>query len=148
MLYKNEEDAKRTFLSMMAVPDWGRRIAPAEWGIEGTEELDIADVFDGTPKIKLSKLKSDFNIKTIAILALVIVLIAWGGFALLSHFSDTEEIIEEVAPPPVVKPVVEKPKTTSTMRIIVITTGCFTENSETFICYSPLIKLLFVSASD
>lgn len=110
MLYKNEEDAKRTFLSMMAVPDWGRRIAPAEWGIEGTEELDIADVFDGTPKIKLSKLKSDFNIKTIAILALVIVLIAWGGFALLSHFSDTEEIIEEVASPPVVKPVVEKPK--------------------------------------
>ena len=111
MLYRNEEDAKRTFLSMMAVPDWGRRIAPVEWGIEGTEELDITEVFKDTPKVKLSKLKSDFNIKVIAAIAVAVVLIAWGGFALLSRFSATEEIIEEVAAPaPVVKPVVEKPK--------------------------------------
>ena len=113
MLYRNEEDAKRTFLSMMAVPDWGRRVAPAEWGIEGTEELNIEEVFAGTPKIKLTKLKSNFNIKIVVAIAVAVVLIAWFGFALLSRFSATEEIIEEVAPAPVVKPVVEKPKVVS-----------------------------------
>jgi len=114
MLYRNEEDAKRTFLSMMAVPDWGRKVAPAEWGIEDTEELDIVQVFADTPKIKLSKLKGDFNVKIVAAIAVAVVLVAWGGFALLSRFSATEEIIEEVAAPaPVVKPVVEKPKIVS-----------------------------------
>lgn len=114
MLYQKEEDAKRTFLSMMAVPDWGRKIAPSEWGIEDTEEVDIAELFAKAPKIKLAKLKNDFNIKTIIILAVAIILVAWGGFALLSHFSGSEDVIEEVvAPPPVVKPVVEKPKVMS-----------------------------------
>ncbi len=113
MLYRNEDDAKRTFLSMMAVPDWGRKVAPKEWGIEDTEEMDIAEVFKETPKIKLLKIKDGFNVKTVAILAIVIIALAWGGFTLLSHFSGTEEIIEEVVPPPVAKPVAEKPKVTT-----------------------------------
>ena len=37
MLFLNEQEAKDQFLSMLAVPDWGRKIAPPEWGIEETE---------------------------------------------------------------------------------------------------------------
>ena len=46
MLFLNEQEAKDQFLSMLAVPDWGRKIAPPEWGIEETEypDLIISDV--------------------------------------------------------------------------------------------------------
>ena len=41
MLFLNEQEAKDQFLSMLAVPDWGRKIAPPEWGIEETEYPDL-----------------------------------------------------------------------------------------------------------
>ena len=66
MLYLNEDDAKRNFVSMMAVPDWGRRVAPASWQIEGTEERNIDEVLAKAPKVKLQKLKKELSIKTVS----------------------------------------------------------------------------------
>ena len=111
MLYLNEEDAKRNFVSMMAVPDWGRRVAPASWQIEGAEERSIDEVFAKAPKVKLLKLKKELSIKAVSILVAAVVLIGWGAFSLLSYMFGSSEVIREViAPPPVVKPVVEEPK--------------------------------------
>ena len=36
VLFVNEEDAKEQFMSMLSVPDWARKIAPEEWGIDDT----------------------------------------------------------------------------------------------------------------
>ena len=111
MLYLNEDDAKRNFVSMMAVPDWGRRVAPASWQIDGTEERSLDEVFAKAPKVKLLKLKKELSIKTVSILVAAVVLIGWGAFSLLSYMFGSSEVIREViAPPPVVKPVVEAPK--------------------------------------
>ena len=111
MLYLNEEDAKRNFVSMMAVPDWGRRVAPASWQIDGTEERSIDEVLAKAPRVKLQKLKKELSIKTVSILVAAVVLIGWGAFSLLSYMFGSSEVIREViAPPPVVKPVVEPPK--------------------------------------
>ena len=111
MLYLNEDDAKRNFVSMMAVPDWGRRVAPASWQIDGTEERSIDEVLAKAPRVKLQKLKKELSIKTVSILVAAVVLIGWGAFSLLSYMFGSSEVIREViAPPPVVKPVVEPPK--------------------------------------
>lgn len=37
VLFLKEEDAKEQFMSMLAVPDWGRKIAPKEWELPDTE---------------------------------------------------------------------------------------------------------------
>lgn len=56
ILYLNEEDAKRAFFAMMAVPDWGRKIAPASWGIDGTEEVDLWDILKSPGQSKLIRI--------------------------------------------------------------------------------------------
>lgn len=44
MVFVNEEDAKTQFMSMLAVPDWEKKIAPAEWNIDGTEDIDLTEL--------------------------------------------------------------------------------------------------------
>ena len=75
VLYLNEDDAKRAFMSMMAVPDWGRKIAPAGWHVDGTEEVDISDVLrpSGAKLMRIDK-----NRKTkirVAIMALILIVL-------------------------------------------------------------------------
>ena len=41
VLFVKEEDAKEQFMSMLSVPDWSKKIAPAEWAIDETEDKDI-----------------------------------------------------------------------------------------------------------
>ena len=53
ILYLKEDDAKKAFYAMMAVPDWGRKIAPASWEIEGTEEVDLWDLLKNPGTAKL-----------------------------------------------------------------------------------------------
>ena len=45
VLFVKEEDAKEQFMSMLSVPDWSKKIAPAEWGIDETEQKDISEVW-------------------------------------------------------------------------------------------------------
>ncbi|MBR2033586.1 MAG: type 4b pilus protein PilO2 [Alphaproteobacteria bacterium] len=44
MLFFNEDEAKEQFMSMLAVPDWGKKIAPKEWDIEETEDVDLSEL--------------------------------------------------------------------------------------------------------
>ena len=43
MLFLKEEDARTQFESLLAVPDWGLKIAPPDWGEEATEYPDLVN---------------------------------------------------------------------------------------------------------
>ena len=100
MLYLNEEDAKRAFYAMMAVPDWGRKIAPASWDIEGTEEVDLWDILKSPGASKLMHINKNQRqkMKMAAIGAGVLVLLI--GYKLISGLFATEKkpMIRPLAP--------------------------------------------------
>ena len=102
MLFLSEEDAKNQFLSMMAVPDWGKKIAPAEWKIEDTEQADLENLLVRGARAKLQKIKGLRGTK----LLVVVVLSAIVGIWLASSVID--KLFLTPAPRPVVVPV--KPK--------------------------------------
>ena len=102
MLFLNEEEAKAQFMSMLAVPDWGRKIAPKEWGIEDTEEVDLGDLLMRGAKAKLQKIKALRGTKLFMVVAISAVVGIW----LLSSLIDTLFLAPTVRP--VVVPV--KPK--------------------------------------
>lgn len=69
MLFVNEQDAKDQFMSMLAVPDWGRKIAPAEWGIDETENPDLAEILQRGTVAKLEKIRALRGAKLLAVWA-------------------------------------------------------------------------------
>ena len=105
VLYLNEEDAQRAFFSMMAVPDWGYKIAPEEWGIEGTEEVDLDEILRNTRPAKLSHLSSVHGTKFkviaggVALIAIYILLQIFGMF-----FGGTDDpLVRSIVPPKIFK---------------------------------------------
>lgn len=82
MLFLKEEDAKEQFTSMLTVPDWGRKIAPANWGIDGAQAGDLIALLADTTRAKLQKIKALRGIKLYAILLASAII----GFWLLSTF--------------------------------------------------------------
>lgn len=81
MLFLKEEDAKNQFLSMLAVPDWGRKIAPKEWGLEETESPDLGALLSKGAKAKLQKIKGLRGTKLIIVISISGIV----GFWLLSN---------------------------------------------------------------
>ncbi len=84
MLFLSEDEVKNQFMSMMAVPDWGKKIAPKEWAIEETEEVDIEDILSRGARAKLQKIKGLRGSKLI----MVIVISAVVGLWLVSSLID------------------------------------------------------------
>ncbi len=107
MLYLNEEDAKRAFYAMMAVPDWGRKIAPASWEIEGTEEVDLWDILKAPGGSKLMHINKNQRQKMKIITIAAGVLVLFIGYKLISGLfsSETKPIIRPLAP---MKPLFEE----------------------------------------
>lgn len=109
ILYEDEEDAKRAFFAMMAVPDWGRKIAPASWDIEGTEEVFIEDLLNHSSGSKLmyankaQQQKTRMMIGGGAFIAFIIL------YKIISSFFKTETvaIIRPLAP---IQPLFEEKK--------------------------------------
>ena len=99
MLFLTEEEAKSQFMAMMAVPDWGKKIAPKEWEIEDTEELDIEEVIQRGAKVRLQKIKGLRGSK----LVLVVAISAIVGIWLISTLVD--KLFLTSAKRPVVVPV-------------------------------------------
>lgn len=96
MLFLSEEEAKNQFMSMLAVPDWGKKIAPKEWGIEETEDMDLGEILARGAKSKLQKIKALRGTK----LFLVIAISAIVGLWLLSS------LINQLFLTPTVRPIV------------------------------------------
>lgn len=103
MLFLNEEDAKEQFMSMLAVPDWGRKIAPAEWDIEDTELFEIDQLIDKGAEAFLKKVHGLRGPKLFAIIAAVGVAAIWLVSTLINSIF--------LAPPkaPIIAPVQVKP---------------------------------------
>ncbi|MBQ8870125.1 MAG: type 4b pilus protein PilO2 [Alphaproteobacteria bacterium] len=96
MLFLNEEDAKEQFMSMLAVPDWGRKIAPAEWQLEETETLDLATLLDKVADSKLQKIHALRGAKLFGVVAVVGIVSIWLVSMLINSVF--------LAPPP--KPII------------------------------------------
>ena len=77
MLFLNEEDAKEQFMSMLAVPDWGRKIAPAEWELEDVEPQSIESVLEKGVEAKLQKIHALRGAKLFAVIAAVGIASVW-----------------------------------------------------------------------
>ncbi len=85
VLFVKEEDAKEQFMSMLSVPDWSKKIAPAEWGIDETEQKDISEVFAQGLDIQLEKI----NALRGAELAIVVILSLAAGAWLVMFIANT-----------------------------------------------------------
>ena len=115
-LFLREEDAQRAFFSMMAVPDWDIKIAPAEWQIEGAEQVVLADLIKNARKVRLQELSAMRKTQFLVGIALFIIVVVIGIFYLISSLWEsvfTPKKIVAVPTPEVIKPVEptpEKPK--------------------------------------
>lgn len=109
MLFLDEEEAKSQFMSMMAVPDWGKKIAPPEWGIEETEYLDIGEVFQRGARVKLQKIKGLRGTKLLMVVGISAVVGIW----LISSLID--KLFLTPAKRPVVVPV--RPKAVQQVQV-------------------------------
>jgi hypothetical protein len=113
VLYKNEDDAQRAFFSMMAVPDWGRKVAPNSWGVEGTSELDLSEVLRNTRQVKLQKLSGLRGTKFIAAVGGAALIVLYILYSLISSLFKEDEVKIKKRPDfsKFRKPVIQKPKT-------------------------------------
>lgn len=109
MLFLKEEDAKEQFVSMMTVPDWGRKIAPAEWNIPETEALELEGILSNGVKAKLQKIKALRGPKLYAVIAASAVVSFW----IISSFI-TDVLFAPKKAPVVIAPV--KPKVVKPMK--------------------------------
>ena len=116
VVFSNEDEAKRAYASMMAVPDWGLRIVPAEWQVEGTEERDLASVLQKARKIRLQPINHVRRTKFLLVIAIIIVaIVVWLIYSLISLWKnvfppETIHVVEQPTVLPPVRPEPEKPK--------------------------------------
>jgi len=107
MLFLNEEDAKEQFMSMLAVPDWGRKIAPQEWLIEDTEVLDLEQLLERGSESKLQKIHALRGPKLFAVVAAIAVAGIWLVSTLINSIFLTPPQKPIIAPAPIKQ--IEKP---------------------------------------
>ncbi len=77
VLFVKEEDAKEQFMSMLSVPDWSKKIAPKEWGIDETEQKDISEIFASGLDVKLEKINALRGTELAIVVILSIAVGAW-----------------------------------------------------------------------
>lgn len=110
VLYLREEDAKRAFFSMMAVPDWGYKFAPEEWGLEGTEDRDLASLLNLGRPVKLSPIFGHNKLFYYGIAATVVLVVAIGVyFFFAGNQSQAPKAIKPLKTIKQLKPVEKKP---------------------------------------
>ena len=96
MLFLSEADAKEQFMSMLAVPDWGRKIAPAEWLVEDADNIELTSLLERGADDKLQKIHALRGPKLFAVIAAVGIATIWGASTLINTVF--------MAPPP--KPII------------------------------------------
>lgn len=103
MLFLNEDDAREQFLSMLAVPDWGRKIAPPEWGIEETDYLDLSQLLNSGADAKLKKIHALRGPKLAAVVIGVCGIALWLLWTLIDSIFLAPPKQPIIAPIPVKK---------------------------------------------
>lgn len=85
MLFMDEVDARSQFESMLAVPDWGRKIAPPEWEIEETEYPDLVRLMQRGAKAKLQKIKALRGTKLLLVIGISSLVGLWLLFNIFTE---------------------------------------------------------------
>ena len=116
ILFETEDEAKRAFFSMMAVPDWDIRIVPADWNVEGAVQQSLESLIENVRKTRLFELSAAKKAQVLIILALI-VLVALGflfyiAISFLASVFEQAPIVQLPTPEVVrpVEPAPEKPK--------------------------------------
>lgn len=115
MLFFNEDDAKNQFMSMLAVPDWGRKIAPEEWNIEDAEHILLEHLMQRGNTAKLQKIKGLRGAKLLMIIGISLIIGLWLLSSLIDalFFSPAKrpvvvpvqpKVVKKVEAVPVIKP--------------------------------------------
>jgi hypothetical protein len=89
VLFVKEADAKEQFMSMLSVPDWSKKIAPAEWGIDETEQKDIAEVFASGLDTKLEKINALRGTELAIVVILSVLIGIWLVMFISKKFFNT-----------------------------------------------------------
>ena len=113
VLFHTEDEAKRAFFAMMAVPDWDIRIVPSEWNVEGSEQQDLKALIENVRKTRLFELSAAKKTQILVILALgVIVALAFLFYIAISFLSSVFEQapIIQMPTPEVIRPEEPKPE--------------------------------------
>ncbi|MBQ8250873.1 MAG: type 4b pilus protein PilO2 [Alphaproteobacteria bacterium] len=118
VLFKTEQEAEDAFYSMMAVPDWDLKIVPAEWKIEGTVSRTIESIVrDARTKVRLEELGAKKRNQVLLFIGIILVvafvLIFYSMLTVFTPVIQTEEKIEPIPIPEIIRPVEptpEKPK--------------------------------------
>lgn len=102
VLYLTEQEAKDAYMAMLAVPDWGYKIAPSEWGFDDTEEMDLEKLLKEGQQVRLLSLGAMRGLKILTVIALLTVALIGGGVYVLYTFFNREKSaptpIEPIAP--------------------------------------------------
>ena len=110
VLYRTEEEAKDAFFSMMAVPDWGFKIAPDTWHIDGTQEMELGELLKNASRSRLQGISASRSTKVLIVVALLLFLVVAALFALMFFLIDREKkapiAFTPVAPQAEIVPVV------------------------------------------
>ena len=75
IVFANEVEAQKAYAAMMAVPDWGVKIVPPEWNIEGVEHADLAKLVRGMRKVRLQQINAQRRTKFLLLIAILIVVV-------------------------------------------------------------------------
>lgn len=90
VLFENEDDALKAYNSMLSIPDWGHKVAPKEWNIEGSVDVDLEEILKSFPeKYTLSKLYS--KNKVILLLVLLSVFLGFAGYGYIKRGAIKEQ---------------------------------------------------------
>lgn len=101
VLYTNEAEAKDAFFSMMAVPDWGYKIAPADWKVDGAQATDLEELLQNAFQVRLVSLSAARGTKILlAITALILVIVCVTVYFIVILYDKV------VTPPTRIEPVV------------------------------------------
>lgn len=117
VVFANEEEAKRAYASLMAVPDWGMRIVPEDWHMEGAEIHSLPSILQKARKIRLQPINAVHRTKFLLFIALIIVaVVIWLIYSLVSLWKNVfpqhekVRVVEQPRVLPPVRPEPEKPK--------------------------------------
>ncbi|MCM1323718.1 MAG: type 4b pilus protein PilO2, partial [Acetobacter sp.] len=96
VLFVKEEDAREQFMSMLSVPDWGKKIAPAEWGIDDTEEKNINEIIANGLDTKLEKINALRGFELVVAIVLPLLAIGFIGKVIWQTISSPSAVENRV----------------------------------------------------
>ncbi len=113
VLFETEEDARRAYASMMAVPDWDVKIVPEEWGMEGTQQDSLSSLTRKGMKVRLQDInaarKTYFLIFIAAIIVIALIALVYALVGLWKNLTP-KQVIQPVQTPQVIQPVAPEPE--------------------------------------